>query len=143
MKIYKDSLTQLASEGYLTLQVPSSILSLEPNTKIETEECPDEWFDMTKLSGYKRVRCLPGHKCQYLFLSRKGYETNKDRLKEVFEKAITNPKGMDRTNGRGWIAFEEAAEKHFMELEQNTEKHYQSMKQKALKTLLELKAVGI
>lgn len=104
MQIYKDSITQLASEGYLTLQVPCVALGTSPP---QTIHAPDEWFCFLKSD------CVPcvGKQKGFLYLTEKGFQDNYDDLKKAFENAIA--KGRDRTGGVGWPAFVQHAKDHF------------------------------
>ena len=103
MKILKDSIVTLASEGRLTLQVPEWDIVNGQCTRIDTEIAPDEWF--CRLKYYKPV---VGKQEGFLFLTEKGFEANKDKLKIAFENSNL------RNGGKGkWHLFEEHAKDHF------------------------------
>lgn len=120
MKILKDAITALASEGRCTLQVPDVVISLDANPPLaQTEDVPDDWFVTLKYEGYKLVPSV-GNQGGFLFLSRKGYEANKAKLKKAFASK--------RNRGNVWALFEEQAEKHFAEVEANTVKKLKKLK---------------
>lgn len=75
MKILKDSIFTLPSEGRMTVQIPMFSIGGVP----EIEDLPDEWFIFVK--DYSP--CI-GKETGFLYLSRKGYVANKDKIKEVF-----------------------------------------------------------
>jgi hypothetical protein len=124
MNIFEGSITQLASEGYLTLQVPHCVVG-EPTP--DTVEVPDEW-----LCELKSDVPVTGRQEGFLFLTRAGYEANKDAIKKAFEKACAN--GKDRTDGEGWAAFEKRAEEHFKHIEERCKKRIAKL-EKDLETL--------
>jgi hypothetical protein len=112
MKMSIDIMTSLMARGYLTLQIPELDIdtfkgvSLSVDNDKHTVEMPDDWF--MRLRG--SLPCA-GRQQGFLFLSRKGYNANKSHLKSAFEKALN--KGLDRTKGKGWVAFEEHVDNHF------------------------------
>lgn len=79
MKVLKDSLWCLASEGRLTLQVPQ--LSIGPD---ELDEVPDDW-----IYEAEHVDSAPviGNKQGYWYLSKIGYLANRETILNVFAKA--------------------------------------------------------
>lgn len=110
MKIFKDSIIALASEGRLTLQIPEYSVDIVNNRIVpitdddEFEIIPDDW--VCKL----RSNHLPvvGKQDGFLYLTKKGYEANKDKLKIAFENSNM------RYGGAGkWHLFEEHAQEHF------------------------------
>lgn len=124
MKIIKDSITALASEGRMTLQIPQ--YDLGANNTIE-EEVPDEWFVTLRNASYPAV----GREHGYLFLTRAGWFANQDKLKEAFENAEYN-------RGNTWEDFETYTIKHFQRIEHNTMNRIRLFenKAKALKKIL-------
>ena len=110
MQIFKDSITSLAREGRLTLQVPNMIISFGPAAPgPQYINAPDEWFCFLK----NDTPCV-GKQQGYLYLTEKGFNDNYDDLKKAFEDAIA--RGYDRTNGVGWPAFVQHAADHFAEV---------------------------
>lgn len=115
MRLFAGTITQLASEGRLTLQVPELAIVVSGSSLPipGIEEYPDDWF--CHLRDY--VLCT-GRERGFLYLTRKGYEANENALRIAFEDAIAN--GLDRTNGEGWPAFERHAQEHFTRVESRT-----------------------
>ncbi len=106
MKILKDSITSLASEGRMTLQIPQYDFVY---SDVIVEEVPDEWIVNLRDNLYPAV----GKEQGYLFLTRAGWFANQDRIKDAFENAEFN-------RGNTWEDFEEYAKKHFQKVEHNT-----------------------
>lgn len=96
MKITKNSITHLASEGRITLQVPE--LYFNENSP-EMIDAPNEWFCYIK---YDKSPCI-GKQKGVLYLTEKGFNDNYDDIKSAFENALVS--GQDRTNGIGWPFF--------------------------------------
>ena len=120
MRIFKDAITTLAAEGRRTLQVPDLVIAIPPVRleEVEYEEVPDEWFTRLK----RDVPCA-GKENGFLYLSRKGYEANKERLKEAFLKAQYK---------RGtWEQFEKDAEDHFAKVETARQRKLKLLRAKA------------
>jgi len=106
VKILKDSITSLASEGRMTLQIPQ--YDLGSSDAIE-EEVPDEWVVTLRNGSYPAV----GKERGYLFLTRAGWFANQDKIQDAFEAAEYN-------RGNTWEDFEEYAIKHFQRIKHNT-----------------------
>lgn len=115
MKLSYETLTSGAKCGYLSIHIPSLCVGGNPPNHIEVD-MPDEWFMFVNAGPVPVVGKQEG----FLYLTRKGYEDNKDRLRTAFELAIAS--GFDRTDGRGWVAFEEYVENHFTKLAKAIEK---------------------
>lgn len=112
MKILKGSIPQLASEGYLTLQIPAFDIWIgESPVASSYEDVPDEWVTILRSNNQF---CI-GKETGFLFLTRKGWEANKEAIKEAFEKSKMK---------RGtWQEFEKHAEDHFADvLSSNTKR---------------------
>ena len=124
MKILKDSITSLASEGRMTLQIPQ--YDLGSSDAIE-EEVPDEWVVTLTQYSYPAV----GKECGYLFLTRAGWLANQDKMKDAFEDAKFH-------RGNTWEDFEAHAKKHFQKVEDSTMRRIRLFegKVKKLKTTL-------
>jgi hypothetical protein len=103
MKLQEGSITVLASEGRLTLQVPEWSIGDDS----ELVEYPDRWF--VRLHG--RRPCV-GRESGYLFLSREGWKANREILKQAFSTV----------RGAEWSDFEQHAEKHFQEVQATADK---------------------
>jgi len=137
-----DDITALQGKGYVTLQIPQFSIDIGPTPEPEVEppepqvELPADWFNVIKYVGNACRPCI-GKENGFLFLTRKGYEANKERIRKAFEQAIA--KGLDRTNGEGWLAFEKYAEKHFSEMEKTIEKE----KNKFAKKVAELNTLKV
>ena len=105
MKIPKDSLTCHPSNGKLTLQIPTYYVGSPP----DFEELPDNWF-----ISLKNDRPTTGRELGYTFLTREGYEANKDKIKDAF---------MSCQHRRGtWEVFEMEVEEHFEKVKVQTKK---------------------
>jgi hypothetical protein len=126
MKILKGAITSLASEGRITLQIPQFDLCFGNYTP-EYEEVPDEWIITLRNSG---SRPAVGRESGFWFLTRVGWEANKDAIKKAFESANFQ---------RGtWKEFEEYAEEHFLEVGKALQKHVDYL-QKKIDQLMETK----
>lgn len=127
MKILKDAVTSLAREGRPTLQIPQHDIWFSkepPPDKDRFEEIPNEWV-ITLRNGTPIV----GKEEGYLFLTRAGWEANKDKIEKAF--------GYSGINRRGtWEDFEVHAETHFNLVTEATFKRIKSHVSK-IKQLLE------
>jgi hypothetical protein len=103
MLIFKNGITLLASEGRLTLQVPDMAYGC---SSLEGEEVPNDWI--MQIRGGQHIPCV-GKEQGFLFLTRKGWEANKDKIKAAFE-ASKDKRGT-------WQEFEAMAEKHFIQVQ--------------------------
>ena len=82
MKIWKGALTQLSSQGYMTIQVPDIVIG-EPIPP--QEDLPDDWFIRKSLGGFLQPKLsMEG----ILYLSPKGFEANKEEILNGFEKSV-------------------------------------------------------
>jgi len=122
MLMKKGIITSLASEGYLTLQVPQYDIIIKEGrafaqslTNAEgVEEHPDHWF-----IWLKNHRPAVGRETGFLILTREGWEANKEKIKEAFQAS------------RGtWQEFEQHAEDHLKEVEEKTKKHIRFLQKK-------------
>lgn len=96
MDILEDSITCLASEGRMTLQVPELFIGSAP--KFIT--VPDDWFHYLDV-GAKPVA---GNESGFLYLTTIGYAANKDDIKAAYLKAV-------QAGGyRGKLTWDEAAQ---------------------------------
>jgi len=109
MKILPGSITCLAGEGRLTIQVPTISIGTDDRA---LEDAPDDWFVLT---GYGTKPAIGRERSSaFVYLSRKGYEANKSALRAAFNQS---------TSRRGtWQQFEAAAEAFFADLEKNRQK---------------------
>ena len=107
MEIIKGSITSLSSRGYITLQIPHYTIG-NPEMKVETEEFPDNWFIFLHSNKTPAV----GKELGFTYLTRVGWEANKDKIKEAYENA-EYPRGP-------WAKFEAHAEEHFKKVEKAT-----------------------
>ena len=130
MRIFKDSITRLASLGYVTLQVPDTAFG---SPSIEMEDVPDEWLCVLTGAGRHRV----GKELGFLYLTKAGWDANKEKIKEKFLKAIET--GLDRTESLGWVAFERHVVEHFESLEKRNKKFKTQLEEK----LEEMKRIKI
>ena len=118
---FEFDLFALPREGRITLQIPTiqiDIIETEDGPRVFSEETnpatlyPKEWFAF--LLGEGREPAV-GREDSFIFWSKKGWEANKDKIKEVFEEAMKEPMN-DRSNPGeqyDWAAFEEFAEECF------------------------------
>lgn len=124
MKVIKSAISMLSSEGRITLQVPNRALRLPGQPEAEYEEVPDEW-----LITLKDGRPAAGKESGFLFLTRKGWDANKVKIKEVFSKAKFQ---------RGtWEEFEAHAEEHFTKVKKRLDKEIKRCEQR----LVQLKSL--
>lgn len=104
MKILKDVITHLAGQCRITLQVPDMAISFQNAPKgVKYDELPDEWFVYLKGTGQ---RPAVGKESGFLFLTRAGWEANKDAMQAAFEKGKAGR--WDR--GETWDDFVKHAE---------------------------------
>jgi len=134
MKISKGAITSLARQGYLTLQVPDLEIRIgeeaKLNPKWEIEELPDAWFCRTKCYNAKGSRLVFGREQGFLYLTREGWEANREALKEAFQSS---------SNKRGdWPEFVEKAENFLRNLDSNTAAYVQKKKANLKRQLFEL-----
>jgi hypothetical protein len=107
MRVLRGAVTHLAIRGYFTLQVPDLAVG---HGSDDFEELPDEWFVKLKWSGGR-----PAHAREsgLLFLTRIGYDANRERLRQSLETWL---RGYPAGRGPGlqtWEDFERVAEMHF------------------------------
>ena len=78
MKILKGAITSLAEQGYITLQIPIYDVWIDQAPQqSETEDIPDKW--VIYLKGGQR-RPTIGKEKGYLFLSRLGWDKNREKI---------------------------------------------------------------
>jgi len=120
MQILKDSITCLAGQGRITLQIPQYSIWLGPEARQpETEEVPDEWIMTLRSSAsYPAV----GKESGYSFLTRAGWLANKDKIKEAFE--------LSNSMRGSWEDFEKYVERHFQSTREKTIKRIAFMEKK-------------
>lgn len=111
MKLDLDSITTLAGEGRKTLQVPDTVICFTAEEEAEwaasVVEHPDEWFIYLR-NNIPSV----GKQGGFLYLTRLGYEANKERLKAAFTASDSCTQ-----YGSQWSEFEAHAEDHFNKVE--------------------------
>jgi len=112
MKIYEGFIGALRNEGRQTLQVPDIVISFA-GSKEKVVEVPDNWF----IRVYGEFPSV-GREEGFLYLSKIGFENNKNKLKKEYFS------GFSRRNGRkpveqDWKDFEDYAENFFVELKKN------------------------
>jgi hypothetical protein len=118
MEIFKGSITHLVGRGYHTLQV-SDLAIVFDGVKMETEEIPDDWIIKLHSGSHRLATKNDGY---FLYLSKKGFEANKDKLKVALESA---------QHKRGtWEEFLEYVKNHFKAVDQANKKYKQSLLQK-------------
>jgi len=117
MKLIKGSITRLSSQGYITLQIPGYAIG-DPGIEIETEEVPDNWIIILHSNKCASV----GKEGGFLFLTKTGWEANKDKIKDAYENA---------KHQRGpWEKFELHAEEQFKKVEKSTKHKIQFLQKK-------------
>ena len=115
MLLCENAITSLASEGYISLQIPHLDIVINDNKALAVPssesrnavELPDEWFVWLKVSKQPAV----GKEQGYLYLTKIGWEANKEKIKSAFLKLP------ERERVGSWEDFERYAEKHFMEVQ--------------------------
>ena len=117
MEIIKGAITSLSSRGYITLQIPHYTIG-KPGMKVETEEVPDNWLVFLHSNKTPSV----GKELGFTYLTRVGWEANKDKIKEAYENAKC-PRGP-------WTKFEAHAEEHFNEVERQTTRKVRLLEKK-------------
>lgn len=138
MKILKRAITSLASEGRITLQIPQYDIVITEDTRAiaygadhmpdeRIEEIPDEWV-MVLRGGQRRPAI--GKEQGYFFLSKEGWDANRQKIKEAF---------LNAKHQRGtWADFEDHVEEHFRQVKAATLKKikYEQSRLKQLKEAL-------
>ncbi|MHA1814490.1 MAG: hypothetical protein ACTSX1_00645 [Candidatus Heimdallarchaeaceae archaeon] len=127
MKILKRTITTLASQGRISLQVPQYNIITEGNRAIAYDanhskdedviDIPDEWIIYLRY-GSPAVGRESGH----AFLTKMGWQDNKDEIKKAFESS-KHPRGT-------WQDFENHVVKHFSEVEKQTKRRIKLLKSK-------------
>jgi uncharacterized C2H2 Zn-finger protein len=120
MKILKDAIISNSRDGRITLQIPQNNISFK-RVEYETEEVPDEWVVMLRKYKYPAVGTEDG----YLFLTRTGWNINKDKIEEAFRTA--------RFKRGTWQRFVQHAEEHFKLVEKSTLKRIKFLERKVEK----------
>ena len=120
MRIIKGAIEQLASEGYITLQVPQYIIDTRlPPPPMPLETIPNDWIETLKSSQDRR--CC-GNESGFWFLTEKGWNAKKDDIKKAFINS-QHPRG-------SWTDFEVHATKHFKNVAERNQKHLKSLQDK-------------
>jgi len=119
MKLCRDAITALTSEGRCTLQVPDMVLLFPGDKEPALVDYPDDWFSTMKSNDEPAV----GKEGGFTYLSRKGYEANKADLKKAIEKACGK-------RGKGWADFEKYAEEHFAKVEKSVARKLKTLRAK-------------
>lgn len=111
MRLSKDAILSSAKQGYLSLQVPDIYIGFDT----DLADFPDDWFCYLKeaFSGRPAI----GKEEGFLYLSRKGYEVNREAMKESFS--------LER--GHDWVAFEAYVAEHFAKIERFVEKRKKTL----------------
>ena len=127
MKILKKSITSLASEGRITLQVPVYDVVVHEGraiaydaTQLESEkviDAPDEWFVHLRHNSP-----AVGKESGFTFLSRAGWNANRKDIREAF---------LNSEFQRGtWADFEDYVDYHFAKVKKNGEKRIKLLQSK-------------
>lgn len=129
MRLFTGYLEHLRSRGKYSLQVGEVALG---SPVPATVEAPDEWFERLKVcSGLRRgtagQRRPFGREQGFLFLSRAGYEANREQLREIVERYNAEWPG----EGFTWQAFNAVAMAHFDMVDECTRRHADKMAFKA------------
>lgn len=104
MRISKSAIYCLASEGRITLQIPTLYIGKLPNDVVDL---PDNWFCQMR---YPRRPCV-GREQGFLYLTKKGWDANKKDIKKAF---------MASQYKRGtWQDFEDYVKQHFVDCRKN------------------------
>lgn len=106
MKLTDNAITALACEQRLTLQVPDQAY-WTPGNEPTFVDYPDEWF-------CRLLHDRPS-KQGALYLTRKGFEANREALKAAFEASRGGK--FERGYNGDWSKFEAHAAEHFAKVE--------------------------
>ena len=122
MRVLKGSLTMLAGEGRITLQVPEFSAGV---TTDEFEEIPNDWLHEVRYAGGKlRVCC--GKETGFIHFTRKGFEAMRERLRAAFLGS-----GTAKIRREAWSEFERHAEDEFENIRQTTLKRIKLLRRQA------------
>lgn len=142
MDIYKDTLTSLVSNGYITLQIPACIVDLgtlvgqPPGPPAQTMTIPDDWACW--LQGGSSGPAV-GRESGFLFYTSIGFAANKADIRRAYIPPckLGGYRGElfpDRTWVNGvdyfsvaeenavWAEFEDFAKKQFADVKKNLSK---------------------
>jgi hypothetical protein len=115
MKLNKNSITYMASKGYVSLTILNNSMICE-----ELQDYPDDWFcellDKTPVFEDQQG---------WLSLTRKGYESNKEEIKIAFLRRFD-----EASKDKEWANFEEMVELHFLLVRHNKQKMIKKLKNK-------------
>ena len=113
MRIIKGAIVAGAANGYLGVQVAE----IAYGDDVEYVEAPDEWF-----IRLKDRRPAVGREDGFLFLTRIGWEANKEQMRQAFETAQFK---------RGtWEDFEKHVEDFFTDSKKRAARFVRLMKKK-------------
>jgi hypothetical protein len=136
MRVALHTITSLASQGRLTLQIPQYIIEFQKGKAIKKPtpggliDFSDDFFCMLK--GGTSTPCI-GKERGFTYLTQKGFKFFYRDLETAFKKAYNN--GIDRTNGVGWPEFVQHASDHFAMVKKRRKKR----RQKLLKDLQDIR----
>lgn len=127
--IAKQTLYNLPQSGYMTTQVPDVAVYIDgkgdyDESHLKHVECPDDWFIRIKHEGNLEL-LSDNPRAGYLFWSRKGWEANKEQIKEAFSVA-EYPRGT-------WEEFEKRTELHYAKLESDRDKYIKRLENRIAK----------
>ena len=124
-----DPLFSLPAEGRVTLQIPDIEVDFSNRTSSRSDfsAYPKDWF--VKLNN--NIPAV-GKQDGFTHWTKKGWEANKDKIKDAFLKTST-PRGYT------WEDFEKHASEHFASVQKKTERKIKDLSSKldALKDMLE------
>ncbi len=141
MRIFRDSITQLAREGYRTTQIPQIAINLPTptphnqrygftdeelasvrNIEQEYEEIPDEWIAHVHSSCRRYCVTDRERRSAFWHLSRVGFEANREAIRQAFE-------GSQYKRGT-WEEFLEDIEREWQRWDAGTERHIANLRRK-------------
>jgi hypothetical protein len=117
----KIDLFQLPKQKKITLQIPSIEITKSGIVNVSFSDYPEDWF-----CNFKDGALAAGKEQGFVFWSEKGWEENKEKIKEAFENStvIRNPH-LD------WSDFEKYAKDHFKNVRRKTERKIKRLLQQA------------
>jgi len=121
MRIPKTTLTCLAAEGRITLQVPEFVVG--DIDGLECEETPDDWLHAVRYAGGKLRECC-GKETGFTHFTRKGFLAMRERLRAAYEGSGPNMRGF-------WPEFESHAANEFESIRRTTFKRIKLLRKQA------------
>ena len=131
MKLFPKAITRRVASGYV-----QGFLRLHPDDIMGkggwyqgTRNCPDNWFMRVRWVEERMVLTPMDSKAGDVYLTRTGFNANRTAIQKAYRSACKA--GNDRTDGKGWKAFEEEAERTWKAVAEGTRRTSLAMRVRA------------